>query len=145
MHFALKTAMASALALGAAAPVAAQPYSAPAYGSQPNGSPYYGSPYRPTDQELSDAQIGEAGLAGWNLRAGSGCEHCRRTGYKGRKAIAEVLVLDDALRELIAAQAPVSALKERAARNGMRSLRASGLALVAAGETTVEEFLRVAG
>jgi general secretion pathway protein E len=102
-------------------------------------------PHRPTEQELADAQLCEAEMAAWSLRAGGGCEHCRGTGYKGRKAIAEVLVLDDVLRELIAGQAPVSALKERAAQNGMRSLRARALALVASGETTLQEFLRVAG
>lgn len=100
---------------------------------------------QPSEQELSDAQLTASEIAGWRLRAGRGCVRCRQTGYQGRKAVAEVLVLDDVLRELIAARAPVSELKERAARNGMRGLRAACLALVAAGETTLEELLRVAG
>jgi general secretion pathway protein E len=75
--------------------------------------------------------------------AGRGCGQCRGTGYKGRKAVAEVLVLDDAMRELIADRAPVTRLKAEAARLGTRPLREAALALVAAGETTLEEVDRV--
>jgi general secretion pathway protein E len=75
--------------------------------------------------------------------AGRGCGHCRGTGYKGRKAVAEVLVLDDTVRERIAERAPLTQLKAEAARLGMRPLREAALALVAAGETTLEEVDRV--
>jgi general secretion pathway protein E len=75
--------------------------------------------------------------------AARGCGHCRGTGYKGRKAVAEVLVLDDAMRELIAARAPVTQLKAEAARLGSRPLREAALALASAGETTLEEVDRV--
>jgi general secretion pathway protein E len=75
--------------------------------------------------------------------AGRGCGHCRGTGYKGRKAVAEVLVLDDTVRERIAQRAPLTQLKAEAERLGMRPLREAALALVAAGETTLEEVDRV--
>ncbi len=77
------------------------------------------------------------------LRAGRGCGHCRGSGYKGRRAVAEVLLLDDEIRELIIARAPVRSLREAAGRRGFRGLREAVIDLVAAGETTVEELNRV--
>ena len=81
----------------------------------------------------------------WRFRAGAGCGHCRGVGYKGRKAVAEVLVLDDALRELIATRVPISVLKQRAKEAGWNPLIDTALAVVARGETTLEEVARVAG
>jgi len=77
------------------------------------------------------------------LRRGRGCGHCRGTGYKGRKAIGELLRLNDELRELIIARAPIRAIKESAKQHGTHFLRDSALALAAAGETTLEEIGRV--
>ncbi|MBL8466903.1 GspE/PulE family protein [Methyloversatilis discipulorum] len=95
------------------------------------------------------AQLEESGLAGligaggYDFRAGTGCGHCRGTGYKGRRAIAELLVLDDELRELIVTRAPMRQLKEAARARGTRTLREAGLALVASGETSLAELNRV--
>ena len=55
--------------------------------------------------------------------AGQGCGTCRGTGFKGRKAIAEFLVLDDELREMIVSNAPIRQIKETARRGGTRLLR----------------------
>jgi general secretion pathway protein E len=74
---------------------------------------------------------------------GKGCGECRGTGYKGRKAIGELLVLNDELRELIVARAPVRKLKEAARAAGTVPLRDAAMALVQAGETTLEEINRV--
>ena len=74
---------------------------------------------------------------------GEGCGHCRGTGYKGRRAVAELLKLDDGLRDLIAARAPMSQIKEAARARGMKPLRAVALAAVCRGETTFEELERV--
>ena len=68
---------------------------------------------------------------------------CRGTGYKGRKAVAEVLILNDAMREMITTRAPVSRMKEEAARNGLRLVRDAALDLVRNGETTLTELNRV--
>ncbi|AZN35471.1 GspE/PulE family protein [Iodobacter ciconiae] len=84
-------------------------------------------------------------VQGWKFRAGQGCGHCRGVGYKGRKAIAEVLLLNDVLRELIAQRAPISLLKEQAGRTGLRDLRQSAMECVTRGDTTLEEVMRVAG
>jgi general secretion pathway protein E len=72
-----------------------------------------------------------------------GCGECRGTGYKGRKAIGELLVLNDELRELIIARAPARRLKEAARAAGTVPLRDAAMALVEAGETTLEEINRV--
>jgi general secretion pathway protein E len=77
------------------------------------------------------------------FREGRGCGECRGTGFKGRKAIAEVLNLNEEIRELIVARSPFRELREAARRNGTTFLREQALALVCAGETTLEEINRV--
>jgi general secretion pathway protein E len=72
-----------------------------------------------------------------------GCKECRNTGYRGRKAIGELLVLNDEMRELIVARAPARKLKEAARAAGTVPLRDVALHLVEAGETTIEEINRV--
>jgi len=77
------------------------------------------------------------------FRAGSGCGDCRGTGYKGRRAIAEILRLDDELRELVVQKAPVRQIKQAARSKGTRSLIEAALALAAQGLTSLEEVRRV--
>ena len=89
------------------------------------------------------AAAGIAPEAGWTLRAGRGCAHCRGTGYRGRKAVAEVLILDDELREMIVTREPVRRVKEAACARGTRLLREAGLELVRRGETSLQELNRV--
>ncbi|CAG0972086.1 partial putative type II secretion system protein HxcR, partial [Gammaproteobacteria bacterium] len=80
---------------------------------------------------------------GFLFRMGSGCGHCRGTGYRGRRAVAELLVLDDELRELIVNRQPPRVLKDAASRRGTRLLRDAGLELVRRGETSLQELMRV--
>ena len=98
--------------------------------------------------EISAELLAESGLAGtdvssWKFRTGRGCRECRGLGYRGRKAIAELLVLNDELRELIASRAPARSIKDLAKRSGTRFLRQAALDSVKAGETTLEEINRV--
>ena len=74
---------------------------------------------------------------------GKGCGACRGTGYKGRKAVAEVLCMDDTLRELIAGRASTREIKAYAQQMGTRLLREAALDMAWRGETTVEEVNRV--
>ena len=74
---------------------------------------------------------------------GRGCAQCRGTGFKGRKAIGELLVLNDELRELIIARAPARKLKEVARAAGTTPLREAAMRLVNNGETSLEEINRV--
>lgn len=74
---------------------------------------------------------------------GEGCAECRGTGYRGRMAIFEMVDVDPGLRAAIDEAADVDDLRAHAARQGTRTLREAGLALVQEGLTTVEEVLRV--
>ncbi|MFZ4538055.1 GspE/PulE family protein [Propionivibrio sp.] len=97
----------------------------------------------PDDTLLADSGLSREEVAGFRFRAGLGCGHCRGSGYKGRKAIAEVLHLNDKIRELIVARAPIRQIKEAARENGTHFLRESALDLVRLGETTLTEINRV--
>jgi general secretion pathway protein E len=97
----------------------------------------------PDPQELAGSGLTAEQVRGWRFRAGKGCGHCRGAGYKGRKAIAEVLILNDAMREMICTRAPVSRMKEEAARMGFRPARDAALDLVRHGESTLSELNRV--
>jgi general secretion pathway protein E len=107
--------------------------------------PQCAQPAPATEDALLGAGLKAADVVGWRLMAGRGCAHCRGVGYKGRKAIAEVLLMDDPMREMIATKAPVSQLKAHATAMGMRSLQSAIEALVSAGETTLDEMQRVVG
>ncbi|MDP1935905.1 MAG: GspE/PulE family protein [Hylemonella sp.] len=107
--------------------------------------PHCAAAVQPSPEALQALGLDEAQVSGWTLRAGTGCGACRGTGYKGRKAIAEVLVLNDVLRELMSRQAPIAQLREQARLAGMLPVRDAALACVARGETTLEEVQRVVG
>ena len=99
----------------------------------------------PTAQDMQDANLQAEQVTAWHFKVGKGCGHCRGTGYKGRQAVAEVLILDDTLREMIATRVPISQLKEYAARIGLLPLQQTAWQLVADGRTTLAEVYRVAG
>jgi general secretion pathway protein E len=75
--------------------------------------------------------------------AGAGCSGCLGTGYRGRTAIHELLVIDDAVRALVMARADAAAIRRHAIAAGMTTLRDDGLAKARAGLTTEAEVLRV--
>ena len=79
----------------------------------------------------------------YKFKVGKGCGHCRGTGYKGRRAIAELLSLNDEIREMIIDRAPARLIRDAAARNGTRFLREAALDLVKDGVTTLKEINRV--
>jgi type IV pilus assembly protein PilB len=81
-------------------------------------------------------------LARRPLSYGKGCERCFHTGYRGRTAIYEILIIDAPLRAAIQRRASVAELRRIARAAGMRSLRESGLLAVAEGRTTIEEVVR---
>jgi general secretion pathway protein E len=103
--------------------------------------PACSAPVAPSAELLRRSGIANA--EGWRFLAGKGCGACRGTGYKGRIAVAEILPLDDLLREMIVAREPVRRVKETAYAAGMRQLRELALDLVRAGRTSLEEVNRV--
>jgi general secretion pathway protein E len=99
--------------------------------------------YIPTRELLEESRISVVATAAFGFRKGQGCKHCRGTGYRGRKAVGELLVLNDEMREAIVNRASVRQLKELAQQAGVRLIRASALDLVRRGQTTLEEVNRV--
>jgi general secretion pathway protein E len=92
---------------------------------------------------LRESGLEEATARDFRFRVGRGCRECRGSGYKGRKAIAELMILSDELRELITARAPVRQLKLAAQGHGTRFLREAAFEAVKNGHTTLQEINRV--
>jgi type II secretion system protein E len=74
---------------------------------------------------------------------GKGCDDCKNTGYQGRVAIYELLVMTEEIRKLVVKKSSADEIKKKAIEEGMRALREDGLDKIRQGITTVEEVLRV--
>ncbi|MFT9057048.1 MAG: ATPase, T2SS/T4P/T4SS family [Ethanoligenens sp.] len=96
--------------------------------------------YTPADEECKSLGL----PAGVKLRRGRGCNYCSNTGYKGRMAIHEILIITKEIRQLIESGATEDRLQEAALADGMVPLFESAKKAVLAGETTVSELMRVA-
>ncbi|TXI43250.1 GspE/PulE family protein [Methylophilus sp.] len=105
--------------------------------------PHCAEPFVPDADMLRASGLSTEQAAAMQFQHAQGCGHCRGTGYKGRKAVAEMLVLNDELREMIIARQPIRQLKEAAARNGMRTIRQAAISAVAEGMTSLQEINRV--
>jgi general secretion pathway protein E len=92
---------------------------------------------------LASARLERADILDYHFMRGTGCGDCRGTGYKGRRSIAEILTLNDEIRELIVDKQPIRRIKAAAQANGTRSLRMAALDLVRRGATTLDEIRRV--
>jgi len=93
-------------------------------------------------QTLLDAGYTTDEAAAMTIYHGRGCAKCNKGGYKGRVGLYEVMEVNDELRELILVGASAIELKKKALEQGMITLRRSGLAKIALGQTTLEEVLR---
>jgi general secretion pathway protein E len=82
-------------------------------------------------------------LPDWQLFKGRGCENCLDTGYFGRTAFSEQLVIDDSIRDLINQRCGSHRIHEQALQSGLTTLREDGLSKALSGRTTLEEVLRV--
>jgi general secretion pathway protein E len=102
-------------------------------------------PFAPTAETLRELGLTSADLAqhSGQFFHGRGCEACRYTGYRGRTAIYELLVLDDPVRNLIMQRANANMIKTTAVQRGMHTLLQNGARKVLEGHTTAEEVLRV--
>jgi general secretion pathway protein E len=97
----------------------------------------------PDAKLLANSSISREQAATMNFRAGIGCGECHGTGFKGRRSIAEILYMNDQIRELITSRQPSRVVREAARRNGTHFLRESALDMVNRGETTLQEINRV--
>jgi type IV pilus assembly protein PilB len=98
--------------------------------------------YEPSEAELMELELRPSEVAGRTFFRGDGCDNCNGTGYRGRLALYEIMVLDDGLREKIVAQTSTAGLKAECRRRGMRTLRETGLMSIYDGRTTIDEVVR---
>ena len=77
------------------------------------------------------------------FRRGQGCETCLGTGFAGRRALTEMLVVDGVVRDAVLEKMPTRSLQEVAIQQGMRTLWRNGLDRVISGDTPLEEIVRV--
>ncbi len=99
-------------------------------------------PFKPKKQDLDVLHLSNTGRDITYVH-GSGCENCMNTGYHGRTGIFEFLMPDDAMREILEANASVSVIRELAKKNGYRNLREEGVLKIMNGLTTPEEVVRM--
>ena len=98
--------------------------------------------YTPNESDLERLNLEPGQVGDRKFCYGKGCEICNNTGYKGRKALTELMVINDELREMIANSTPANIVRDRACELGMRMLREDGLMAIFNGETTVDEVVR---
>jgi type II secretory ATPase GspE/PulE/Tfp pilus assembly ATPase PilB-like protein len=99
-------------------------------------------PYTPSAEEMRSLGLDRV-RPGDTFYKADGCDECLGTGYAGRVAIYEILVVDDVIRDLIMQRADASTLKHEAMRRGTKTLRQDGLEKFRLGLTTAEEVMRV--
>lgn len=100
-------------------------------------------PYRPDDESLENLGLGGERYARQTFYRKKGCASCMHTGYRGRTAIFEVLILDDPLKRLILKTSDSNQINDEALKRGMTNLLSDGVRKVLEGTTTIEEVLRV--
>jgi len=91
---------------------------------------------------LADLEMTSDQIVGKQFFRGKGCEKCHRTGYKGRLGIYELLIMNDEMRDMIIRNASTEDLRDAARRNGMVTLRDSGMEAIFGGLTTADEVIR---
>jgi type IV pilus assembly protein PilB len=100
------------------------------------------TPFEPTESQLSMLNLSPHDVGDKVFYYGRGCQNCNDTGYKGRKGIFELLVMNDALRNLVNERAPTVVIRQKAMELGMVTLREDGLRGIFEGESTIEEILK---
>jgi len=98
--------------------------------------------YAPGEEQLMELALRPQDVAGRTFFRGRGCDQCNRSGYRGRMAIFEIMRMDDTIREMIMQQGSTAVLRAEARRQGMRTLRESGLMGIYEGQTTIDEVVR---
>ncbi len=99
--------------------------------------------YTPPERDIEEFGITAEQLKEAKFMKGRGCNTCQKTGYKGRIAVFEMMLLDSKVRELIFANATTSEIRKYAISKGMRTLYSDAIRKVLAGYSTFEEVARV--
>ena len=98
--------------------------------------------YEPSHDLVEILDVDPLEIADKDFFYGEGCPQCSSTGYRGRVGLFEMIVVSDAIRELINERAPTLAIKQKALEQGMRSLRDDGLRAIFDGNSTIEEIIK---
>ncbi len=98
--------------------------------------------YTPGEEELLELDLKPQDVGDRTFHYGQGCDDCNGTGYRGRTAIFEIMLITDELRKLISAQSSTGHIRQIAKAGGMNTLRDSGLLAIYDGLTTIEEVVR---
>ena len=98
----------------------------------------------PDNKEMAILELTKADIAGKTLYKAVGCEICGGTGFKGRRGIYEMMLINNEIRELAFKRAPVNQIRAAAIANGMRNLLGDGKLRVLDGKTTTSELVKIA-
>ena len=98
--------------------------------------------YEPDERALMELGLRPEDVEGRSFYYGKGCDRCNKTGYKGRNAIYEIMILNSELRSMIVEEKSTEVLRAQAIAEGMRSLREAGILKIFDGLTTIEEVVR---
>ena len=99
--------------------------------------------YQPAPEMLQEMGLPQAVSRRCRLLPRPGLRPVHGIGYRGRTGIYELLPVDEQVRDLLLQNRDSASIKNAAVKKGMKTLRDSGLAMALAGETTIEEVLRV--
>lgn len=98
--------------------------------------------YTPSNADLLEISLKPEDVKGKTIYKAVGCPKCTNTGYKGRKAIHELMLISDDVRSLILQNMDANTIKKQAVKEGMKTIRDDGISRVLSGETTIDEVLR---
>jgi len=98
--------------------------------------------FTPTDEDLRLLNLERSNIGDNKFYYGKGCQLCNNTGYKGRKAITEMLMMSPKLNDLVLQSSPTIVIREKARQLGMETMREDGIRAILNGETTMEEVLK---
>ncbi len=98
--------------------------------------------YEPEQELVELLGVDPLEIADKDFFYGEGCNLCSDTGYRGRIGLFEMMVVSDAIRDLISNRAPTLVIKQKAIEQGMKGLRSSGLRAIFDGNSTIEEVLK---
>jgi general secretion pathway protein E len=102
-------------------------------------------PYDPDDEALAKAGIDRRTAGDAAIYRSAGCPACMKTGYRGRAAIFEMMILNDDLKKLILKTSDANEIRREAVRQGMFTLLRDGAAKILEGKTSIDEVCRVTG
>lgn len=95
-----------------------------------------------TQAMMFDLQIEKEDIKDMTFFKGTGCDACNNTGYKGRIALFELMVMNDKIRDMVMGNASTDDIRDEAIKDGMISLRDFGMKVAADGITTLDEVIR---